>query len=1208
MTRHLYIGGVLPENDRWKDYVSNKGSALAIEQELTSIRDSAKFSIKGEEPFQGEEVVILDDSIPGRLFAGIIKKVELIESGQNKTNVWSVDCDDYTELLDKKLINEVYENVAGDAVFRDLLLKYFPDFTGNGIQGSAPIVESFPFEYVHGSEAFNSIAEYTGRYWYPDYYKDIKYFSPDDLTSPAPMEIVLGAHFRNLRHKIDTQGLCNRVYVRGGKTLSDTYHHQIVADGLARAWVLPHKAHQLSVKVGAADPVTPGIENLDVPETKVYLQNFQERRVVATPATPTPVDGITVDFAYKYDIDIITVVEDLESQAKLAAVQGVDGVYEHSIIDESITSVEAAEALGQKYINEHGNAKVRGSFETEIPGWAPGQLVDISLPDRGITGTYLIQKVTISPATADKWTYKVEYGGRLYGIADYLKALVSAQQKKQIGQTNSIYKFVYGTDRLSISDDVAFEERSTGWKVEHGQRVRQALNLGEDIYNKEDTQTDFSTGILTNVTATANGGLSLTGAISLSPNLCPDFSEWTLSGGATLSNGVLTLSANGATAVSPPLPVDYAGDWCFSADYYSAQASPYPSINPNAGLLLSSNYHDAAMNPVYNANNPPYQGNGAARPFPLNAWTRVNWAEKGGPNVRYVVIQITRDTTYSSPSYQVQRPMMTTTGEWQAYRSFNGRGAIKWQSLTNTTAAASTNRLTKTAGSNGSWDADATSVLAAASGDCSVEFRTGQTNGYIMVGLSLSTDDASASYTDIDFAIYPQSGGILSVYEKGASKGSFGTYAAGDLLKVACESGVVKYYKNGSLIYTSSQIPLYPLGVDTSFYNTNTYIYDCLFTSVEGSSFAYQTSGNRLNPTVDVGLVRCVRHNRISWVAQEWKGGRTDGTNGYIDLPLGSGHNPATAPFEIEMEVYVPVLPAADVVLLGVPLGSGQALHISINPANKWCFVIQSTPVVGIISVTAALTKLKLSLDGSTAQLYVDNNDGAGWQLAGSQAYTGFTLAGNFAVGKLPGDLYFAKVFFNYIKFTGSLSAAYYFYEMTGTVIHDSVGSAHGIASGGFSWHETKVTIDTSIDNGTTWQQPENGAAVPGIDLDDDLTGLTLLVRETLTSTSEEVTPLLRKLEIDLGNWRVGDVITLVGSMARVLPLNPTWPEAQWAKSSDGMTWTSWEPVNFMYPLDTQGAIYFRLRTDRAYPLETRNYKKPSETDTKTGEVIVWSA
>ena len=176
MARHLYIGGFSPSNDRWRDYVSNKGGVLVIEQELTSIRDSAKFSVKGEEPFQGEEVVIMDDLLPGRLFAGIIKKVELIESGQNKSNVWSVDCDDYTELLDKRLINEVYENVAGDAVLRDLLLKYFPDFTGNGIQGSAPIVESFPFEYVHGSEAFNAIAEYTGRYWYPDYYKDIKYF------------------------------------------------------------------------------------------------------------------------------------------------------------------------------------------------------------------------------------------------------------------------------------------------------------------------------------------------------------------------------------------------------------------------------------------------------------------------------------------------------------------------------------------------------------------------------------------------------------------------------------------------------------------------------------------------------------------------------------------------------------------------------------------------------------------------------------------------------------------------------------------------------------------------------------------------------------------------------------------------------------------------------------------------------------------------
>lgn len=37
---------------------------------------------------------------------------------------------------------------------------------------------------------------------------------------------------------------------------------------------------------------------------------------------------------------------------------------------------------------------------------------------------------------------------------------------------------------------------------------------------------------------------------------------------------------------------------------------------------------------------------------------------------------------------------------------------------------------------------------------------------------------------------------------------------------MSVESGVVKYYKNGALLYTSAVTPTYPLRVDTSLYAT----------------------------------------------------------------------------------------------------------------------------------------------------------------------------------------------------------------------------------------------------------------------------------------------------------------------------------------------------------------------------------------------------
>jgi hypothetical protein len=89
--------------------------------------------------------------------------------------------------------------------------------------------------------------------------------------------------------------------------------------------------------------------------------------------------------------------------------------------------------------------------------WQPGQIVEINLPDRGVIGEYLVQKVSLSPTWASPsiWTYRIDYGGRLLGIADFLKALVSAQQKKRnIEPSKSIQKYVYGQESLELKDEL----------------------------------------------------------------------------------------------------------------------------------------------------------------------------------------------------------------------------------------------------------------------------------------------------------------------------------------------------------------------------------------------------------------------------------------------------------------------------------------------------------------------------------------------------------------------------------------------------------------------------------------------------------------------------------------------------------------------------------------------------------------------------------
>jgi hypothetical protein len=137
---------------------------------------------------------------------------------------------------------------------------------------------------------------------------------------------------------------------------------------------------------------------------------------------------------------------------------------------------------------------------------------------------------------------------------------------------------------------------------------------------------------------------------------------------------------------------------------------------------------------------------------------------------------------------------------------------VVWASLVGVTATG--NSLTKTA-ATGWGNAGAISSQQIASGDGYVEVTASETSTYRMIGLS--NGNTNASYEDIDFAIY-LSQTALKVFEAGVSKGTFGSYATGDRLRVAVVGGVVQYSKNGTVFYTSTKAPAYPLLVDAALY------------------------------------------------------------------------------------------------------------------------------------------------------------------------------------------------------------------------------------------------------------------------------------------------------------------------------------------------------------------------------------------------------
>jgi Putative phage tail protein len=121
----------------------------------------------------------------------------------------------------------------------------------------------------------------------------------------------------------------------------------------------------------------------------------------------------------------------------------------------------------------------------------------------------------------------------------------------------------------------------------------------------------------------------------------------------------------------------------------------------------------------------------------------------------------------------------------------------------------------KSGGSPGSWDSNVYSAQAYTNG-AFVSFSPSQTNLAFMVGLD-SAPTAGNSYTVLDYAFYCLSTGALGIYESGTSVGTFGTYAAGDVLTVTYDGAFVRYLQNGTLLHQTPAAGGKTLYLDSSF-------------------------------------------------------------------------------------------------------------------------------------------------------------------------------------------------------------------------------------------------------------------------------------------------------------------------------------------------------------------------------------------------------
>lgn len=118
------------------------------------------------------------------------------------------------------------------------------------------------------------------------------------------------------------------------------------------------------------------------------------------------------------------------------------------------------------------------------------------------------------------------------------------------------------------------------------------------------------------------------------------------------------------------------------------------------------------------------------------------------------------------------------------------------------------------------WNAGARSITAEP-GDCTSTFKPSPKCIGVIIGFN--TNDTGPSIAEIQHGFYFRKNGsnqVYTVFESGASKTAAATYTDTDEFHITRMGGVVKYWVNSTVVYTSSTPSIGSVFLDASLYSS----------------------------------------------------------------------------------------------------------------------------------------------------------------------------------------------------------------------------------------------------------------------------------------------------------------------------------------------------------------------------------------------------
>lgn len=360
-----------------------------------------------------------------------------------KVVLFDVQCEDYTADTTRRLVADTFENQTVLSILTTLRDDYFADMTLNNVSGGDKVVSYIAFNYIPLSEAITELADLLNYSWYIDYDKDLHFISQSDEEAPIELNDDDGSYiFESLRIRRDNSQMRNRIFVRGGEYLANTFTTEFQSDGYQNIYTLPNKYEDIQVSV-SSEVWDGGIDGIDQQSIHDYLWNKDEK-FIRFRGDRVPSDGTHIRISGQPYYPVRVIYQDPSAIEQTASVEGSDGIYEYLIIDNSINTKEAARERAQAELASYAETISEGQFSTYTDGITSGQRIRINSDAHGIDEYFIINRVTARMRTESDLEYVVSLvTAKTMGIIEFLQKLLAKSTENIVINENEIIDLSY---------------------------------------------------------------------------------------------------------------------------------------------------------------------------------------------------------------------------------------------------------------------------------------------------------------------------------------------------------------------------------------------------------------------------------------------------------------------------------------------------------------------------------------------------------------------------------------------------------------------------------------------------------------------------------------------------------------------------------------------------------------------------------------------